>query len=261
MATGMKDAIVNAVSTAVWLTDRLLRRTSPDRRICLYYHEVTPRTCRAFERQMDALLRWSAPFAIDAGARATPPARGTAVTFDDAYADTLAAVAPMLRRRRIPCLVFAPTGSLGRPPAWIADARLSARCGRVASAEELRRLPSDTFAIGSHAVSHPRFPELTDADARRELVDSKTALEAILGRPVPDFSFPHGRYTARDIALARATGYERVFTIEPGFVNPDDPFLVRRIRADPAEGPWSFRLKLGGAHRWRRAWRRHRPTA
>jgi len=62
--------------------------------------------------------------------------------------------------------------------------------------------------IGSHTVNHSVLPELTDADARRELVESRKTLEDLLGKPVPAFCFPKGRFNSRTCALAREAGYK-----------------------------------------------------
>lgn len=62
--------------------------------------------------------------------------------------------------------------------------------------------------IGSHTVNHAVLPELSEADARRELVESRKTLEDLLGKPVPAFCFPKGRFNARTCALARESGYE-----------------------------------------------------
>jgi peptidoglycan/xylan/chitin deacetylase (PgdA/CDA1 family) len=107
------------------------------------------------------------------------------------------------------------------------------------------------LTIGSHSVSHPDFLKLSLAQARVELEQSKAQLAAILGRKVGLFSFPHGECDAATIHLARAAGYDRVFTISPSnaFTCPDN-FVHGRVLADPADWPLEFRLKILGAYRW-----------
>jgi peptidoglycan/xylan/chitin deacetylase (PgdA/CDA1 family) len=83
------------------------------------------------------------------------------------------------------------------------------------------------------------------------LEHSKAQLEAILGCKVGLFSFPHGECDAQTIALARAAGYDRVFTINPSnaFTSADN-FVQGRVLVDPADWPLEYRLKLLGAYRW-----------
>jgi peptidoglycan/xylan/chitin deacetylase (PgdA/CDA1 family) len=62
--------------------------------------------------------------------------------------------------------------------------------------------------IGSHTVNHAILPHLDERDARRELTDSRKSLEDLLGKPVPAFCFPKGRFNSRTCLLAREAGYK-----------------------------------------------------
>ena len=74
--------------------------------------------------------------------------------------------------------------------------------------EQVVELDRMGMEIGSHTVNHSVLPELTDTDARRELVESRNTLEDLLGKPVPAFCFPKGRFNSRTVALARESGYK-----------------------------------------------------
>jgi peptidoglycan/xylan/chitin deacetylase (PgdA/CDA1 family) len=230
---------------------RLLGRRPRPSCVVIYYHAVDPGQRARFARQMDDLLRLAKP--IPAGLSGLPdsPAHCCAVTFDDGFVSVLENALPELELRNIPVTFFVPTGSLGGSPAWV-KAASPARHQRVLSAEQLARLKDHRLlAIGSHSISHPSFLELDPAQARRELEQSKTQLEAILGHNVGLFSFPHGACDSQTIALARAAGYQRVFTINPcnAFTGSDN-FVIGRVLVDPADWPLEFRLKILGAYRW-----------
>ena len=62
--------------------------------------------------------------------------------------------------------------------------------------------------IGSHTVNHAILPRLDEPEARRELIDSRKTLEDLLGKPVPAFCFPKGRFNTRTSKLAREAGYK-----------------------------------------------------
>lgn len=62
--------------------------------------------------------------------------------------------------------------------------------------------------IGSHTVNHAILPQLASDQARRELIDSRRALEDLLGKAVPAFCFPKGRFNARTCSLVREAGYK-----------------------------------------------------
>jgi hypothetical protein len=83
------------------------------------------------------------------------------------------------------------------------------------------------------------------------LKESKAGLEAMLGRPVTLFSFPHGACNERLVEMARGAGYERVFTITPQpALAMDQGFIFGRVAVNPEDWALEFRLKVLGAYRW-----------
>jgi peptidoglycan/xylan/chitin deacetylase (PgdA/CDA1 family) len=61
--------------------------------------------------------------------------------------------------------------------------------------------------IGSHTVHHARLPDLGEADLRRELLDSKRALEAELRAPVDLLAYPFNSVRSRVRQAAGEAGY------------------------------------------------------
>lgn len=59
--------------------------------------------------------------------------------------------------------------------------------------------------VGSHTTTHSRLDRLDAAAVRHELLDSKAALEDLLGRPVDLFAAPFGASTEIATAIARDT--------------------------------------------------------
>ncbi len=56
--------------------------------------------------------------------------------------------------------------------------------------DELRGLVEHGVEIGSHTVSHPHLPLLSDAEIENELADSRARLEDGLGRPCRFLAYP-----------------------------------------------------------------------
>jgi len=84
-----------------------------------------------------------------------------------------------------------------------------------------------------------------------DLVQSKTDLETVLGRPVELFSFPHGAHDATALDRARQAGYRQVYTVNPERLSPaTQAFALGRIAVDPDDWPLEFALKIRGAYRW-----------
>lgn len=89
--------------------------------------------------------------------------------------------------------------------------------GRLEDAASLG--PSDLLAvkaagmtIGSHGWSHIPWRGLSDAEARRELVDARTAIQDAGGVTVTTAAMPLGRYDRRSLRQLRRAGYRTVYS-------------------------------------------------
>ena len=174
------------------------------------------------------------------------------MTFDDGFVSVLNNALPELEQRRIPATWFIPSGCLGRRPPWLTNPESPARQERVLTEEQLVSLKDHPLlTVGSHSVSHPKLADLRNDACVRELRQSKSDLERILGQQITEFSFPHGECDARLIQLAKAAGYKRVFTIQPAMaLRSASEFVTGRVAVDPDDWRLEFRLKLLGAYRW-----------
>ena len=88
------------------------------------------------------------------------------------------------------------------------------------SAPQIQALHRAGMQIGAHTVSHPILARLPRAAAEREIADSKQALEALLGEPVPLFAYPNGRpaddYTDDSVDIVRRLGFRAAVTTARG---------------------------------------------
>jgi peptidoglycan/xylan/chitin deacetylase (PgdA/CDA1 family) len=102
-----------------------------------------------------------------------------ALTFDDATEDHFE-VALELDRRRMRGIFFVPAGRL--------DTR------SFLNVSQLRSIDERGHVVGAHGLNHMSLPDLSAEDRLREVRDSKTALEDLLGHPVDLFAPPGGAY-------------------------------------------------------------------
>ena len=58
--------------------------------------------------------------------------------------------------------------------------------------DELRALAERGVEIGSHTLTHPHLPLLSDEELLRELGDSREQFEAELNRPCRYLAYPYG---------------------------------------------------------------------
>ena len=213
--------------------------------VVLYYHSVPASERLLFAEQLDMMLRWSGPIACTENATVVPGRHCIAITFDDGFENFLTQALPELEKRKIPATVFMIADGMNR------EFGSGTSAEKLLSLEQMQSLPEDLVTIGAHTLTHPMLTELGEAEARREIQESKTKLEAMLGRKVTQFSFPYGAFNQRLVALCREAGYERVYTTLPAFAfEHRGEFLIGRVRIDPTDWRLEVRLKVAGAYRW-----------
>jgi peptidoglycan/xylan/chitin deacetylase (PgdA/CDA1 family) len=120
--------------------------------------------------------------------------------------------------------------------------KLRERCGGEAphelieslymSWDEIKETSEEGHTIGSHTISHPDLTRLSLAEARKEVVESKTRLEKELGVEVDAFAYPFGASNEETERHIESAGYSCGLGSEPGLVrkNPDQ-FNLRRVPA------------------------------
>ncbi len=218
--------------------------------VVVYYHAIKDEDRDAFAGQMDVIRRVTEPISLDRPVPMLPNKRYSAITFDDGFENTVRNAIPELTKRGIPATIFAMANLLGECGSWWPEAAPERR-ERLASGERLQQLPANLISVGSHTLTHPRLPSLSEMSARRELTESRIKLEQLLGRPVTTFSFPYGAFNAQLVEWCRDAGYKRVFTTLPliAFSEPEE-FAVGRVSVEPTDWPLEFRLKVLGAYRW-----------
>jgi peptidoglycan/xylan/chitin deacetylase (PgdA/CDA1 family) len=184
----------------------------------------------AFERQLRTLtLRGLRGVSADAVLDGN---RGIHVTFDDAFRSVVNAL-PILERLGVPATVFACAGyaEQGRPldvPELAAEASAHPDELATMSWDELRALRERGVEIGSHTVSHPHLPQLSEAEIQSELTDSRARLEDELGEPCRFLAYPYGEHDARVRAAARRAGYAAAFALA-STAEPRDEFALSRV--------------------------------
>jgi len=121
--------------------------------------------------------------------------------------------------------------------------------------DEIGRLAQHPMVtIGAHTVSHPPLTALAPEDARREIEESRSALEARAGVSAAHFAYPYGSAAhagAREADLVAAAGFRGAYTaVEGHWVAADAarPFLLPRIAITRRDGLDGVRFKLSGWH-------------
>jgi peptidoglycan/xylan/chitin deacetylase (PgdA/CDA1 family) len=142
-------------------------------------------------------------------------------------ADTIMRFGPEDRRRTLDGL----RESVGEPSEPVESHR------RLSSEEIGRLAEGGVVEIGSHTVTHPLLGELSPAEQSAELVESKRALEELLGGPVTSLAYPNGSWNEETRRLALDAGYECACTSNPDMVGPrTDPLALPRFWVPNRDG-------------------------
>lgn len=237
------------------LTRLLARRNSQENGpIALMYHSITPGdripswpwsiSIGQFREHLDYLVSegYATATVHDlVGTEAKHQEKTAVITFDDGYADNLAAVEE-LQIRGMRATWYVVTGSIGQPPAWFDDGGPS---GRLLSADELRTMKRAGMEIGSHTVSHAKLTALGAAELMQELLASRATLEDLLGDTVTSFAYPYGLWSEACESAVRAAGYLSACTTRTGWAIRDrNPYRVRRLAVFNQDSTSRFVRKL-----------------
>jgi peptidoglycan/xylan/chitin deacetylase (PgdA/CDA1 family) len=91
---------------------------------------------------------------------------------------------------------------------WSGAQAQNATARRALTTAELQELAkSGLIDIGAHTKTHPVLTRLPAEQQREEIQGSKAFLEALLGKPVLGFAYPHGKFSEETQAIVEAAGY------------------------------------------------------
>jgi len=142
-----------------------------------------------------------------------------------------------------------------------ATQQISAWSGNTSAAGPLRPvLDEDGLAaltagglvdIGAHSVSHALLPAHPREMQMREILGSKSQLEAIIEGPVDHFAFPYGEYDRTSLEIVRGAGFASACTNSGGTVTPESSLHeLPRLAIEDWNGEqfvWAIQNKLGVA--------------
>ena len=118
---------------------------------------------------------------------------------------------------------------LAQLAAWAGDAVLAAP--RPLGAAGLRELASRAgHTLGAHGLDHLALSRQPADAQEREIAEGRRVLEALLGAPVRDFSYPYGDVSASVARRVRAAGFATAVSCDAGGVSArSDPWRLPRV--------------------------------
>lgn len=185
----------------------------------------------------------------------TLPEKSFAITFDDGYADNFLQALPLLKKYRCKATLYLVVDRFDRD--WSSqrkkrhdEAELKQEA-KLSDQQVQEMLDSGCIELGSHSMTHANFRRIESAAVRRELVDSKHALEERFGVSVGSFAYPFGLYHAEQVELVKQAGYRSAVTTREGIENAGswEPLALKRIKISGKDNWLAFLLRMRGGRR------------
>jgi len=164
------------------------------------------------------------------------------LTFDDGYDDLYSQLLPATVQFRLKPIVFLVADRTGTTNVW--DHTRGLRRRDLLTLDQIREMQRYGVEFGSHTLTHPWLPGVSDDDLRREVGDSKRRIEDVLGMPVTTFAYPFGGVDQRVRGAVAAAGYALAFTTRPGLNWWGDPLCLNRAEVSETDTFLDFALKL-----------------
>jgi peptidoglycan/xylan/chitin deacetylase (PgdA/CDA1 family) len=161
------------------------------------------------------------------------PAKPVVVSFDDGYASQYTNAEPVLARLGWPGVLNLEVSRIDVP-------------GGLSSGV-VQSLVGRGWELASHTLTHPDLTRVSAAELKREVVNSRVALERDYGVPIRFFCFPYGHSDAAARAAVRAAGYTAATTTRPRIASPrDGRFALPRITVSPHDTAAGLARRLRG---------------
>jgi len=200
----------------------------------LNYHQINDRDNNAltvhtdqFEKQMKYLhdngyTTITPAEMMDAWQNGTPlPEKPVIITFDDGYIDNYKNAYPVLQKYNLRATIFLISDYLGVYPNYLT-------WSEAADMQE-----SGLIDFESHTLSHMELSEEkagSKAEIKKQLEDSKAAIEWHLKKNINFIAYPCGTYDEEVEQMTKDAGYRAAFTVNYGLAEPsNNPFVLDRV--------------------------------
>jgi peptidoglycan/xylan/chitin deacetylase (PgdA/CDA1 family) len=159
------------------------------------------------------------------------PAKPVLLTFDDGYIDNFEQAMPILKRHGFPATIFVSPGSIGLE-------------GKV-NWKQLKEMHEAGWDVQPHGMTHPHLTELTAAEQKEEITQSRRQIEQQLGTKADIFCYPFGEFNKQTLTILKEEGFRYAFTIRQGrTTSSQDPLHLKRIYVNSEDSllQWSKKL-------------------
>lgn len=132
------------------------------------------------------------------------PEKSVVLTFDDGYGDNYYDAFPVIKQYHFKATVFMITSDIDKAK------------DNYLTADQLKEMDAGGMRIECHTVTHPDLSTLSYKSQYKQLSDSKTALENLLGHSIDYIAYPSGKYNDNTIKAAQQLNYKLCFKMKGG---------------------------------------------
>lgn len=176
------------------------------------------------------------------------PKKPLILTFDDGYVDNLKTASPLLKQFGFKAQIFLLANQSIQSNEW--DHSETEAPHPIVAHEERQNWKNSSFEIGSHGFNHKKITSLSEPEARHELKNSKTSLEAEFQTPVYVYAFTYGETSPFHAKLAAEEGYDFAVNTDTGGLNlQENPYQIFRVNIFPDETRLSLFKKTSSWYR------------
>lgn len=169
-------------------------------------------------------------------------------SFDDGYMDNFSEALPILKEFGYTAIFYIPYEFIGKKDMFPRDIRESNRAehNRIMGWEQVTSLLREGMEIGSHTLSHNNLKEMNDAQAKREIVESKKYIEEKLGEKITSFCYPGGQFNEKHTNWVERAGYSSACTTASGVYREESLFTIPRVAVLASDSFFIFKRKMLG---------------
>lgn len=146
------------------------------------------------------------------------PAKPVILTFDDGYQNFYQNAYPELKKRNMKAVAYIITGYIGK--------------NEYMNLVQIKEISEYGIEIGGHTISHPDLTKSPIDKIHKEVNESKTTLEGIIGEKVISFCYPSGKFNAEIEKEISDAGYKYATTTVGGITTFQNLFELNRYRAN-----------------------------
>lgn len=145
------------------------------------------------------------------------------ITFDDGYQNVLHNAIPILNSLGFSSTNYIVSNHLGGSNFW--DHPKGVPASALMTKEELHQWLAAGHELGSHTLDHVHLPEISAAEAQRQIQQSKTDLEHQFQTPIEAFCYPYGHKNELIESWVKSSGYSNATTTARGLALPSDDLV------------------------------------